>query len=750
MNEHRDLWWKSPTVKLARVACLDLDTPFTATHGGVLEEIQVSYESWGELDANGENTVLLAHALTSDCHATGAFARQPLGWWESLIGPGRPIDTDKFFVVCPNLIGGCYGTTGPHFPGPDGEPYLQRFPLLTPLDMMRVQRLFLRTLGIEKIAMVIGPSMGGMVAWEWAIEGGDDVGMAVIVAAPLSTGAYQIGLNWLQRRGIELDLKDDEAMAKWGQMVARGVGMLSYRAPVGLDAKFGREWFQKPGPTLGERGMYNIESWLRHHGMRSAKRFDPYTYILFSRAMDLHDVGAERGGFLEALDRVRCRTVIIGVSSDDLYNPVDVHQGADILNHLGKPVEYAEIRSPHGHDAVFIETGQIGDFLRGLDKPATGAVPSAARREARLIRIGMIGAGRVAPRFLRLLEERRERLRDAYGLRFSVVAAADTDRSKIPGSEFDGIEFGHDPEKMVDREDVDVLIELTSGTGAHGLIVRALRNRKPVVTPNKALIREHGEALEALALEQGVRLAYRNAVAAGWPLLYAVERPLGGMVIASIEAMVSSTCNIFLERLEAGDSREEALRNAVDRGLTEFDPEFDLSGWDSAQKMTILITRAKRRRYSVGDLAVTGVDAIPDILPALAPPLGLRVKLAGLYHETENGPVAGILPLAVPLKSHLGEVRGENNAVLLRSAEMGEMVYIGKGGGNLPVATAVLNDLIGLYHGSRSWAGRYPKSPERTNAPRFDRFLAIREGEAVVTGNAGEGAVPLLESLIDE
>jgi len=750
MNDRRELWWKSPTVKLARVASLGLDAPFTAVHGGVLEEIQVSYESWGELDGKGENAVLLAHALTSDCHATGAFARQPLGWWEPLIGPGRPIDTDRFFVVCPNLIGGCYGTTGPRFPGPGGEPYLDRFPLLTPLDMMRVQRLFLRALGIEKIAMVIGPSMGGMIAWEWAIEGGDDVGTAVIVAAPLRTGAYQIGLNWLQRRGIELDLRDDEAMANWGQMVARGVGILSYRAPVGLDEKFGREWFQKPGPTLGERGMYNIESWLRHHGKRSVKRFDPYTYILFSRAMDLHDIGTGRDGFLGALDRVRCRTVVIGVSSDDLYTPVEVHQGADILNHLGKPVEYAEIRSPHGHDAVFIETGQIGGILRGLDRSATGTVPSPARREVRAIRIGMIGAGRVATLFLRLLEERRERLREAFGLRFDLVAAADTDRSKKPGHEFDDVEFGHDPEKVVAREDVDVLIELTSGTGAHGLIERALRNKKPVVTPNKALIREHGETLEALALEQGVRLAYHNAVAAGWPLLYAVERPLGGMVIASIEAMLSSTCNIFLERLEAGDSHGEALRSAVDRGLTEFDPELDLSGWDSAQKMTVLITRAKGRRYSVGDLAVTGVGAVPDALPALAPPLGLRVKLVGLYHETKNGPVAGILPLAVPLEGHLGEVHGEDNAVLLRSSEMGEMVYIGKGGGHLPVATAVLNDLIGLYHGSRSWTGRYPKSPEGLKPPRFGRFLAVRGGEAVVTGEAGEGAAPLLESLLDD
>ena len=175
--------------------------------------------------AKKDNVVLIAHALASDCHATGAFDREPLGWWEPLIGPERAIDTERYFVLCPNLIGGCYGTTGPRFPGPDEKPYLGRFPLITPLDMMRVQHLFLKQLGIERVHMVVGPSMGGMIAWGWAIEGGDDVDLVVVVAAPLKTTAYQIGLNWLQRRGIELDITEGEVMADWGQPVARGVGI---------------------------------------------------------------------------------------------------------------------------------------------------------------------------------------------------------------------------------------------------------------------------------------------------------------------------------------------------------------------------------------------------------------------------------------------------------------------------------------------------------------------------------------------
>jgi homoserine O-acetyltransferase len=230
--------------------------------------------------------------------------------------------------------------------------------------MMRVQRLFLRALGIERISTVIGPSMGAMIAWEWAVEGSDVADQVVVVAAPLRTSAHQIGLNWLQRSGIELDITEEE-VAKAGQMVARGVGMLSYRSPVGLEEKFGRDWFKQPGSTLRERGMYNIESWLRHHGRRITKRFDPFSYLLYSRAMDLHDVSSGRGDLVSALKRVTCKTVVLGISSDNLYPAAEVQLGADILEQLGREVRYAEIRSPHGHDAFLLDTDQIESILRG-------------------------------------------------------------------------------------------------------------------------------------------------------------------------------------------------------------------------------------------------------------------------------------------------------------------------------------------------------------------------------------------------
>jgi len=351
-------------MELGNVVHLELPTPFTALYGGTLPTIQVSYEAWGELNTACDNVILVVHPMTIDCHVTGEYAGLPTGWWEELVGPGRAIDTDTHFVVCPNLIGGCYGTTGPRFPSADGQAYLDRFPLLTPRDMMRVQRQFLTAIDVTHVKMVIGPSMGAMIAWEWAIEASDVVDSVVVVAAPLKTSPYQIGLNWLQRRGIELDIADDQVVSKGGQAVARGVGMMSYRSPVGIAAKFGREWFKKPGSSLRDRGLFNVESWLKHHGRRLTKRFDPYTYLLFSRAMDLHDVAEGRGSLVGAMDRVTCRTLVIGISSDCLYPVAEVKMGAEILEQLGRTVRYEEIRSPNGHDAFLLDTDQIAVMLR--------------------------------------------------------------------------------------------------------------------------------------------------------------------------------------------------------------------------------------------------------------------------------------------------------------------------------------------------------------------------------------------------
>ena len=744
MLDHRDLWWDSPTVEFGEVVHLDLPEPFTAVHGGKLPRIQVSYESWGELNASRDNTVLIVHPMTADCHVTGEFASQPTGWWEGLVGPGRAIDTDNHFVVCPNLIGGCYGTTGPRFPARDGKPYLDRFPLLTPRDMMRVQRLFLQAIGVERVAMVIGPSMGAMIAWEWAIEVPESVDLAVVVAAPLRTSPHQIGLNWLQRRGIELDITENEVVGRVGQMVARGVGMMSYRSPVGLEAKFGREWFKKPGSTLRNRGMYNVESWLRHHGRRITKRFDPYTYLLYSRAMDLHDVSEGRGDLVSALNRVTCRLLVLGISSDNLYPPAEVKLGADILARLGRDVHYAEIRSPNGHDAFLLDTDQIAAIVGDLRSGHVWQSGVSSGRQVRPVKVGILGAGKVAASFVSLVAQRRRQIVERNSLSIEVVAVAEIDQEKQLDPAFRDINVIYDPNALVDREDLDVVVDLTRGLGALGLLASALHNRTHVVSPNKVLLREHGDLLDRLAYEHGVRLAYHDSIAAGWPLIHALERPLTQGRVWAIQAVLSSACNVALELIEEGASFQDAAAEVVGRDLTEPDPELDFSGWDTAQKLTLLLARATGRRYLGQELATVGIDTLDLQLVRQAPDVGLRIKLVALADAGAGRLVAGVQPMAVRAESHLGMVKGTNNSVVIYAPDGGEVVYLGSGGGDLPVATAVLNDLIGLFDSGYSWTGRYPAVDESLPAPSFSDWLVLRDGRpATVSGSSVQG-VPIL------
>ena len=784
-NEHRELWWPSPSIQLAQTVELELPDGFETVYGAHLGRIQVAYESWGTLNAEADNAVLLVHPLASDPHAAGVHWEQPDGWWDALVGPGGPIDTEHHFVVCPNLLGGCYGTTGPRFPkgtglaaadpgdaqGPEDpdrfEPYLDDFPLLTPRDMMRVQRLFVEQLGIRRLRRVVGPSMGGMVAWEWAIEGGEFLEEAVVIAAPLRTTAYQIGLNWLQRRGIELDLSGDELAATAGQMIARGVGMLSYRSQVGMEEKFGREWFQKPGPTLGKRGMYNIESWLRHHGKRIVKRFDPYTYILYSRAMDLHDVGEGRGGFLSALDQVRCDVLAVGISSDQLYTTPEVRLGVDMLQHLGKHARYAEIRSPHGHDAFLLETDQLREIL-GTERAFSFGSPSGAgpddrtARTERVVRIGILGAGQVATRLLHLLETDRERIAHESGIRFEAVAFAESDEHRQLDPRF-GTLARVSAEALAAHIDVDVVVDLTRGPASHGFVRDALARGVSVVTPNKLLIHEHGAALERTALENGTRLAYHNSIAAGWPLLYSVERPLGRERVLSLQAILSIACNGILEEMETGSSYAHSLRKVTELDWTEPDSELDVSGWDAAQKLAILVAHVRHERVPAGTLEFQGITGLDPEVVRKAPARGYRIRLVALY-ATLPAPApapapmaiegagdrwcAAVLPCAVPAEGHLGGAGPGGHVLVLEGERSGELVFLGRGAGEMPVASAVLGDLIGVCDKRHSWTGRYPIARTSPRAPRFTRFLAPVDGEVKIVEEAREGAVPLLDSWV--
>ncbi|HEX6380680.1 MAG TPA: homoserine O-acetyltransferase [Acidimicrobiia bacterium] len=358
------------------------DEPLRLELGGTLSPVVVAYETWGELDRARSNGVLIAHALTGDSHAAGPAGpghRFP-GWWDHSIGPGKDIDTDEWFVVCPNVLGGCQGTTGPSSIAPDGSPYGSRFPAITIRDQVAVEAALADVLGIERWAAVIGGSMGGMRALEWAVGYPDRLERAIVVACGAAASAEQIGLCAVQNEAIQADpawrggdyydAGPGEGPHR-GMGIARRIGHLSYRSEAELATRFGRA--PQPGEDAFGAGRYAVESYLDHHADKLARRFDAGSYVVLSAAMNHHDVGRGRGGLAAALARVRCRVSIAGIDSDRLYPLYLQQEMAELLP--GRP-DVTVVHSMYGHDSFLIESEAVGAFIRKAledDKPGNAA-----------------------------------------------------------------------------------------------------------------------------------------------------------------------------------------------------------------------------------------------------------------------------------------------------------------------------------------------------------------------------------------
>jgi homoserine O-acetyltransferase len=342
----------------------DGGTDFPLERGGGLSEVTVAYETWGALDPSGGNAVLVLHALTGDSHAAGpAGPGHPTpGWWGPLIGPGAPIDTDRYFVVCPNVLGGCQGTTGPSSPAPDGRPYGSRFPAVTIRDQVAVEAALATALGIERWAGVVGGSMGGMRVLEWCVGHPGRVARAVVLAVGAAATAEEIALCSLQVRAIRADpsfaggdYSATGAAPLEGMALARGIGQVSYRTADELEQRFGRT--TQPAGDPGPDGQFAVESYLRHHGEKLGRWFDPNSYVVLSEAMNRHDVGRHRGGVARALAGVATDVVVAGIASDRLY-PIGLQHELARLLPGDRPV--AVIESASGHDGFLLESDQVG------------------------------------------------------------------------------------------------------------------------------------------------------------------------------------------------------------------------------------------------------------------------------------------------------------------------------------------------------------------------------------------------------
>jgi len=346
---------------------------FILESGAVLPSLTLNYQTYGKLSSNKDNVIYIAHALTG-----GSLVGEPPqggkehGWWEPLVGPGKAFDTERYFIVCSNVLGGCYGSTGPATVDPrSGKPYGMRFPVVTIRDMVRAQKLLLEHLGVKELLCVVGGSMGGMQALEWAVTYPQIVRGVIAVATSGRFSPIGIAFNQAARRAILNDPAWQgghyygKSFPYQGLCLARIITMITYRSNESFERRFGRA-LQRAGESnpFSFQEQFAVESYLQHQGDKLTRRFDPNSFLYLSKAMDLHDLGRGYASYGAALKRIRCPVFLLGISTDILFYPQEVRGLAVEMRRCGVEARYEELRSPHGHDAFLIEFKEMEGYIK--------------------------------------------------------------------------------------------------------------------------------------------------------------------------------------------------------------------------------------------------------------------------------------------------------------------------------------------------------------------------------------------------
>jgi homoserine O-acetyltransferase len=363
----------------ARFPSLPLDC------GVTLLDVDVAYETYGTLNRDRSNAVLVLHAFSGDAHAAGMSKEtgQP-GWWANMIGPGFGFDTDRYFVICSNVLGGCRGTTGPGSISPEtGKPYAMNFPVITIADMVRLQKMLIDSLGIGRLLAVSGGSMGGMQALQWAVAYPDSVAAAIPIATTARHSAQQIAFNEVGRQAImaDPDWNNGDYYAgnppARGLAVARMVGHITFMSDASMREKFGRRLRDKDAFGFDFSVDFEVESYLRYRGSRFVDRFDANSYLYITKAMDYFDVAHAKPSLAAAFDQAKARFLVISFTSDWLYPTYQSREIVSALRGRNIDVAFCELAADYGHDSFLLENKQQTDMVRGfLRSVEQDALPS--------------------------------------------------------------------------------------------------------------------------------------------------------------------------------------------------------------------------------------------------------------------------------------------------------------------------------------------------------------------------------------
>ncbi len=362
-------------VQTQTLRVVEADNPLSLKCGKTLGPIDVAYETYGALNEAKDNVVLICHALSGNAHVAGynsADETKP-GWWDIMVGPGKPIDTDHYFVICSNFLGGCSGTTGPSDVNPAaGKPYGLDFPIITIEDIVRVQKLLLEKLGITHILGAIGGSMGGMQVLQWAVSFPDFLDAALCIASTTRLNAQSVAFDAVGRNAILADANFNGGQYHGkqgpdrGLGIARMIGHITYLSEESMRAKFGRELRASNDYNYEFDSEFSVETYLDYQSQTFIERFDANCYLYLSKAMDYFDLHREYGSLRQAFSNTNCRFLVVSVSSDWLFTPAQSEEIVNALGAEGKDVTYCNIESTYGHDAFLLEAHKLGRLIGGF------------------------------------------------------------------------------------------------------------------------------------------------------------------------------------------------------------------------------------------------------------------------------------------------------------------------------------------------------------------------------------------------
>jgi len=698
----------------ARHRCVQLLDRFELESGEVLRHVEQAYFLDGSLNEARDNLVVVFHALTGSADAVGE-------WWRDVVGSGHAIDTNRYAVLCTNLLGSCYGTTGP------ADPARRPFPSVTTRDMARLVGQLVESMHVSSVALAIGGSLGGMVAQEFAATYPALVRNVVVLAAPAEHPASAIAWSHIQRRAIA-------AAGEEGLEIARMIAMMTYRTAGELAERFGRE--------VHESGGFAVERYLSRHGEKLRARFDVHTYLTLLGAMDSHDVGRGRGGVASALRPVKGKIIGVGIPGDLLYDPLDVRRWTEAAG-----AEYREIASPRGHDGFLLEREQVSALVRDVLAEQSSAVSKVVDRtngshrragEATLSAradVVILGYGRIGRELARQLDSETGRggvrvvgVIDRSGFVFDADGLTGSRLDALSGGKESGIPLADGPSGvratasealasirqlslsrpiLVDLTASDTTAELEEGIAAGMDLV--LANKRPLADRRDAT---RGLARHAAA--HGRRILHEATVGAGLPLLDTISKlQESGDEVLAIEGCPSGTLGYLFGEIGRGTPFSTALRAAMELGYTEPDPREDLSGMDVARKALIL---AQQLGYEgtldkveveslvpAGLRTVTGAEFLARI-GELDPVWRDRVAEAQAsgrvlrYRATVTAESVRVGLVAVDLSSSFAMLTGTDNqfAITTTRYRTNPIVITGPGAGVAVTAAGVLNDVLKL------------------------------------------------------